>query len=445
MSSHMLDQVRALIDRHALLRADEPVWVAVSGGLDSMVLLHVLRSLGYTCQVAHVDHGLRGAESEADRDLVKEYCRERGVVCLVHEVDVRERMERTGASVQMAARSLRLEWFNTLLDQGPHQLAMAHHADDAVETFIMGSMQGLGLHGWEAIPVRSGAFVRPLLECTRAGIEAYAHQHGITWREDASNADTSYLRNRVRHELLPIMEKWRPGSSRNILRSIRAFTEMKGLAERSIRRSLDTLATSADGTLRVPFEVIQRTGLPFLTLQHLLRERGFHPDQLIAMLESIRTKKVGAMYLHGEHQVLVDRAELVIGKATGPLRNWQIPSAADFPLEAPLVAEVSGPEAVDHGSGRKVAWVDADQLIYPLQLRPWRAGDRLRPVGLGGSKLVSDILIDAKVPRDRKERTYVLCDPERIIWLCGHRLAEEVAATSSTRRVMRLEWMVKDE
>ena len=167
----MRERVARTIARHALLQPGEALWVAVSGGVDSMVLLHVLRSLGHPVQVVHVDHGLRGPESDADRALVRDHCAKHGIPFHVEVVDVRAAMERMGGSVQMAARAERYAVFERLMNSGPHKLAMAHHADDVVETALMNLLQGMGQHGWKSIPVKRAGFIRPLIDQDRAAIE----------------------------------------------------------------------------------------------------------------------------------------------------------------------------------------------------------------------------------------------------------------------------------
>ena len=440
MPLEMRDAVRTAIAKDQLADPNEPLWVAVSGGVDSMVLLHVLRSLGHPCHVAHVDHGLRGAASDGDRAFLEHYCKDNDIPFVAHHVEVRAAMEATGSSVQMAARELRLEWFNKLVLSGPEKLAMAHHADDSIETFFMGLLQGMGSQGWAGIPVRSGPFIRPLLNIGRKQILEYAFTNSIPWREDASNADTSYLRNRVRHELLPLLETWRPGTHRNLQRNTRLANELQGLATRRFTEVLKDVVPDADGSLRLPFTVITDSEAPFLFLHHVLRHKGFHPDRLAAILTSIEERNVGAIFLHGACQVLVDRKELVIGEVKGPFPIWQLNNPDHVPLEAPLSIEAAPLASMDLGVGRHVAWLDADRVSFPLTLRPWVHGDRITPIGLGGTKLVSDLLIDAKVPRDRKQSTYVLVQGDKVLWLCGHRLAEGIGASAATHKMLRVEW-----
>jgi len=436
----MLDSVRAFLHKNRLLAPGGPTWVAVSGGADSMVLLHVLRELGYPCHVAHVDHGLRGAESDADRAFVQDYCHAQRIPFVAHRVDVMSHAALTGTSTQMAARTLRYAWFNALVRNGPDRMALAHHADDAVETFFMGMMQGMGLHGWETIPLRSGSFIRPLLGCRREEILDYARANHIPWREDASNADTHYLRNRIRHELLPQLEEWRPGTHHNLTRNVHLFRELDQLAQEAVNAAIHGLVPGSDGTLRVPFDRLRLHGAPLLTLHHLLRAKDFHPDQLESILQAVDQKRTGAVFLRGGHQVAVDRTELVIGSVPGQLPAWLIGSLTNVPRDLPMLITTGAIADSDVANEAKVVRLDPDALVFPLALRPWREGDRMRPAGLGGSKLISDILIDAKVPLDRKQRTYVLVQQDRIIWLCGHRLAEGIRSAPDSTNALRFEW-----
>lgn len=433
----MIEEVRLAIERKRLAGPGEPLWVAVSGGVDSMVLLHILRELGHPCKVAHVDHGLRGGASAGDREFVRSHCARHDIPCEVHHVDVRAHAAATGMSIQMAARDLRMDWFHMLSRAGPHQVAMAHHADDAVETFFIGLVRGMGARGWGGIPAQHGPIIRPLLDIPRASIEAYAQLHGIPWREDASNADKAYLRNRIRHELLPMLERWRPGTQRNLARNIRLFAEFDALARNAMQGVLDPIVTDQDGVQRVPLRLFQGTA-PLLLLHALLRDKGFHPEMLEALLEAARTHQVGARFHGDEVVVFVDRHELVIAPAGSESPSWTILAPSDWPHDAPVRMRPALAAEIDPSAGPQAAWLDLDQLHFPLELRPWRPGDRMRPAGLGGSKLISDILIDLKVPLERKRRCYVLAEPQRIVWLCGFRLAEGVKASAGSRSVLLL-------
>lgn len=434
----MIDEVRRTMRVHGLASPGQPLWVAVSGGIDSMVLLHVLRALGHSCHVAHVDHGLRGPESDADREFVVAHCAELGVPCTVRQVDVKSRASMSDESTQMAARALRLGWFKELAASGPGRVALAHHADDAMESFFLGLMRGLGAGGWSGIRPRTDIFLRPLIEVERSTIVGYAEEHGIPWREDASNADSTYLRNRVRHELLPLFDQWRPGTRHNLNRNMRLFAELDLLARAAGAEVIRKARTDADGVVRVPFAAVLDQA-PLIVLHRLLRDKGFHPDRIGDILSAIRDERTGSRFPGDGVEVIVDRDELVITPQRLAAGSFRFVHPNDAPHDAPLRITTSAFKEVDPAVGPSTAWLDADRIAWPLELRPWRHADRMRPDGLGGSKLISDILTDAKIPGDKKDRALVLADAERIIWLCGHRIAEGVKATAGSSRVLRMD------
>lgn len=417
----MIERVRRYMDLQGLAPTGGPLWVAVSGGVDSMVLLHVLRRLGHPCYVAHVDHGLRGAESDGDRAFVEAYCAEHGIPVRTTRVDVAAATD-AGRSVQMVARELRYAWFDGLIAEGPARMALAHHADDAVETLLMGLMRGTGPRSLAGIPARRGPFIRPLLGESRAAILAYADEHKVPFREDASNSDTKYLRNRVRHELLPLMERIRPGTMQVLRRSSVLLHEAGDVLHHHLVRSVEELSAEGDA-LHVPFDRLRNAMAPAALLLHLLEGHGFHPDEVPRIQQAVHDGTTGARFLSATYEVHVDREELVIMPRLVPLPEWVIAAPDAVPADAPIRIENLVPGHVAQGGG-DTALLRVERLTFPCVLRPWRAGDRMRPAGLGGSKLISDILIDAKVPRYRKPAVHVLVSGGRIVWCCGHRVAE---------------------
>jgi tRNA(Ile)-lysidine synthase len=417
----MIERVRRYMRLNGLATAGEPLWVAVSGGVDSMVLLHVLRRLGHPCQLAHVDHGLRGAESDGDRAFVEAYCAEHGIPVRTTRVDVTDALSQ-GKSVQMAARELRYAWFEELIAEGPVQMALAHHADDAVETLLMGLMRGMGPRSLGGIPPRRGPFIRPLLGESRAAILAYAEEHQVPFRDDSSNDDPKYLRNRVRHEVLPLLEQVRPGAMQALRRSTVLLHEAGEVLRDELSDRIADLPVEGEG-LHLPFDRLQGMAAPHALLSHVLEGRGFHPDEVGRILRAGQDRNTGARFLSDTHAVHVERDELVIAPLRPAVPEWTIGSPDAVPPAAPIRFQRVVP---DHGSREEpfTVLLRADRLVFPCLLRPWRAGDRMRPAGLGGSKLISDILIDAKVPRHRKAGVHVLISGGEIAWCCGHRVAE---------------------
>jgi len=436
MRSQLLDDVRRFVRRERMLEPQEPLLVAVSGGIDSMVLLHVLRSLGHRCSVLHVDHGLRGAESDADRSFVEEHCRREGIPFRWKKVDAGAHAGSEGLSIQMAARELRYGFFAEVWKEQPLKTALAHHADDAVETLLMHLMRGVGASGWSTIPPVSGVFVRPLMGVDRHAIEAYAAEHAISFREDSSNAEAKYLRNRVRHELLPLMESMRPGAKRTMARGVKVLRELELAGE--MVRSVEPLSLTEERALRIPFSAVENSPTPTLLLHQLLRHLGFHPDALERLHDAILERNTGAEFLAGGWRAIVDRDSVIVElvRTESPVFTIDAHQQAGATAGFRWSFGEGGPFEVPSSLNEVV--LDADRLDFPVEVRRWRAGDRMRPIGLGGSKLISDILIDAKVPRTQKDMAHVLLSGQEVAWLVGHRIGEGFQATAASQRVLRI-------
>lgn len=439
----MLAEVRRTIRREAMLKSGEPVWVAVSGGVDSMVLLHVLHCLGHPVQVAHVDHGLRGAESDADRAFVEAQAGKLGLPFRAVRVDVKSVAD--GSSVQMAARQLRYQWFKALLREGPPVIALGHHADDRAETLLLHLLRGIGARGWNGMPavtrLEEGRVCRPLLGVGRKEIAAYAAAHGIAFREDASNRDPKYLRNRVRNELVPFLEDLRPGARNALAHSAEALHGLARTASRQLEHEARTIRPGTDGSLSVPLKTLKRSAAPQLLLLHLLRPDSPHPDLVARILEAVESGATGSRFQVGRRWATLDREALVVdhgpvGFPTFTIFREHLPQGSAGPFKWATVLASN----VDLGEGMNTAWLDLATLDFPLVLRPWRHGERMRPIGLRGSKLISDILTDGHADSSTKPGTYVLASGERIIWLVGHRVAEGHSPAANTKEVLRIDY-----
>lgn len=439
----MLAEVRRTIRREAMLKSGEPVWVAVSGGVDSMVLLHVLHCLGHPVWVAHVDHGLRGAESDADRAFVEAQAGKLGLPFRAVRVDVKSVAD--GSSVQMAARQLRYQWFKALLREGPPVIALGHHADDRAETLLLHLLRGIGARGWNGMPavtrLEEGRVCRPLLGVGRKEIAAYAAAHGIAFREDASNRDPKYLRNRVRNELVPFLEDLRPGARNALARGAEALRGLALAATRQLQREARTIGPEADGSLRIPLKNLQGSAAPQLLLMHLLHAYNPHPDQVVQIMEAVGSRSTGARFQVGKRWATLDREALVVdhgpvGFPTFTIFREHLPQGS----AGPFIWATAQASKVDLGKGMNTAWLDLATLDLPMVLRPWRHGDRMRPIGLRGSKLISDILTDGHADSSARPGTYVLTSGDRIIWLVGHRVAEGHSPASDTKEVLRIDY-----
>jgi tRNA(Ile)-lysidine synthase len=340
----------------------------------------------------------------------------------------------------MAARELRYAVFHRCVEKGPHRLAMAHHADDAVETLFIHLLQGMGTRGWGGIPLQSGPFIRPLLEVSRSAIRAYAKEKNIPFREDASNADPAYLRNRIRHELMPLIGELRHGADVVLRRDMVRNREVNGVLGQWLDATASQWQPDAQGTLRVPASSVLNCAAPTLLLTHLLRDLDLHPDRIAEILKALRADHTGAQFYAAGKMVHVDRGYLVIAHGASPRRDpWVIHAWDALPADLPVSVQVLPPEADAGPLTRHVLVAELGALPMPVVLRPWRTGDRFRPAGMTGTKLVSDLLIDEKVPLHQKAGIHVLESRGAIVWVCGLRVADGLPMDQSRPRV-RLAW-----
>ncbi len=437
----MRNEVLRMIRAHGMLHPKQHLWVAVSGGVDSMVLLHVLHHLAYRCQVVHVDHGLRGEESDADAAFVEEQAKALGLPFRLVRVDLSRAGK--GLSVQMAAREARYAAFRGLLGNRSDAVALAHHADDLAETLVLNLMRGAGVHGWAGmrpvVPLEKGRICRPLLGVRKDAILQYALEHGIAYREDSSNKAPKYLRNRVRRELLPLMEELRPGTVKNLVRAAGLLGEMATAAAAYAHGQLGPLRAAADGSLKFPLGAVRNSPTPRLLLRQLVAHLDPHPDVLEQLLVAVQQQATGAVFDLGPQQLVVERDHLVLSVPQLGFPTFTLTEAAQgrsgqFHWRPCPVAEV------DLSTGPATAWLDLAKLRFPLVLRPWQAGDRMQPIGLGGSKLVSDLLTDAHVPSAERAGRYVLLSGGEVAWLAGLRVAEGFNPGTQTQDVLRVEW-----
>ncbi len=443
-------RVAAFAAERGLLAPGEAVVVGVSGGVDSVTLLHVLVEAGFRPIAAHVNYGLRGADSEEDEALVRFLCAAWGVPLHV------ERATLSG-SVQAEARRVRYGFFaRVAAETGAAKVATAHHRDDQAETLLLHLFRGAGPRGLAGMPVRrplaSGSpveVVRPLLLASRAEIEAYAREHGLRWREDASNVEGSYRRTALRRDVLPAIEEVFGEDVRERLATtaelLRAFLDSgaalaAGGALDEVQGDLDGLPALSTAALRAMPEV-QRRGVLLDALRRLAPDAP-RSAATVSEIEALLEAQPGRRVVWPSLTVWRDREHLVFEPGESgaePFEASVAPGRTETPfgaLDVELLPEP--PRSFDPSPWVEV--VDADRLGFPLALRSWRPGDAFRPLGLEGEKKVSDLLTDRKVPPQERARQLVLLSGGAVVWVVGHRLGEAFGVGPGTRRAARLVW-----
>jgi len=453
---------RATTGRLCMLPGDAPVLALVSGGADSVCLLRLLAAgdLGDTgpLSVLHVNHRLRGADADADAGFVRALCEELGVACTVVDFDVAAYAEAEGLNLEDAGRRVRYRFAEEALDAAcaaarvrPERgrIAVAHTRDDRVETFLMRAITGSGAGGLASIPYVRGRIVRPLLDCDRAAVRDHLCGLGQPWREDASNSDTSRLRALVRAEIVPVAEKVNPAFRETLARSIDLLAGDDALLSRMAADfSRDFAEVTAEGRLEFDraFMSTLHPAMARRTVRSAIVEAFPEASRLeAAHVEAIVEGLANDAFARDVPPGLRAEAEygrLVVSRAGShpPVLApclLPLPGNADLGGAGSIAAELVDPGALS-GDADSVT-IDAGDALA-LVVDAVRPGDRMRPLGMTGSRKLSDILVDAKVPRRRRGVVPVVRDGERIVWLAGVRMSEEYRVGPGTRRAVRLTW-----
>ena len=434
----MLSTIQAYIAQHQLLRPAALVIVGLSGGADSVALLHLLTRLGYPCVAAHCNFHLRADESDADADFAQQTAEALGLPFRRIDFDTADYARQHGVSIEMAARTLRYEWFDTLRRElGAEAIAVAHHRDDNVETVLLNLIRGTGLSGLCGMRPRNGHIVRPLLSVDRHQIVRWLVDRHLPFRTDSSNASDVYRRNFVRLRLLPLMEQLNPSVRDAILRMAGHLTDVEAIYRNAIDRHRAHLI-DADG--RISIDALLRSPAPQAVLFELLTPYGFTPSQCADIARALSGES-GRSFVapDGRWHLLKDRLHLILYPADEVSAD-AFTLAPGSELTAPIrlsLEERIVDEAFTISRSPHVATFDADRITLPLTLRRWRAGDSFVPFGMTGRKKLSDYFSDHKFSLLRKAAAWILCDASgRILWIVGHRTDNRFRITSKTRRAL---------
>lgn len=442
----LADRFRRYVAEQGLFTGEDRLLLAVSGGVDSMVMLSLFARCGYTAAVAHCNFQLRGAESDGDEVLVAEQARKYGLECYNKRFDTTGEMERTGDSMEMTARRLRYDWFHSLCDEhGYTAIAIAHHIDDSIETFFINLLRGTGLRGLTGIGNRMGRVVRPMMFATRREILEYASAEGIPYREDSSNRSTKYLRNKIRLGLIPMIREINPKFTDLMRSNIEHLTDARRfLVDAVAVRGRELTEHGADGVDLLHAERLEDVSERRFMLYELLSDGyGFKGDTVSALCRALDGGDVGKRFYSREYVAVVERGGMVAVSRIGDDDDCTV-TVPEGASRCYCGNSVLNFERMDIGEIGKfgvpndAAQIDADKLQWPLTLRRWRDGDRFVPFGMTGSKKVGDFLTDCKASTAEKQRQFVLLSGEDIVWLVGRRIDNRYRLTSETENVLKI-------
>ena len=436
------------IARHALLRPDGRVVVAVSGGADSVALLAVLLELGYDCVAAHCNFHLRGDESLRDMRYVETITAQLGVDLYVKDFDVAARCRATGESVEMACRELRYAWFRELLERDYAQaIAVGHHREDQIETFFLNLLRGSGPAGLAGMRYRNNHVVRPLLDASRDEIELYLTHHGLTWVDDSTNATDDYTRNRIRHHLAGRLDELFPGSTQMILRAMDYQRETSDSYSRAVAVAMQRFATDVPGEINLRALLEAEPANAAAWLYESLRSEGFDRSRTDDMLRAATRDGGSFCGGSGSHVREVDHGILRTAHAGSAAEADACEVALTCDIFQPIEIRISRHDVSEFAPERNrlVAYIDVRALSgrHRWMLRPWRRGDRMEPYGMTGTKLLSDIFADARLSAQAKRNQWLLTRDDQIVWAVGLRASSLFNVGPHTKAYLRLEFIPK--
>jgi tRNA(Ile)-lysidine synthase len=426
------------IDKNSLFRFNGTLLAAVSGGMDSVLMVHLLQSSGYKFAIAHCNFQLRGTEADADQQFCKQLAQQLNVAFHTINFDTQNHATENKMSIQMAARELRYQWFEQLRQQFNYTaIALAHHQNDTIETILLNLVRGTGIAGLHGILPKNGHLVRPLLFLSRHEIAQLVKTNGYLYVEDSSNSSTKYARNKLRHEVIPKLQELNPSLEKTFESNLKHFRDLESLLELRLAELKELLLIFVGDEVHLPLDGVKALNPQRLLLFKLLAEYGFNEtsvDDLIAALD----KHPGRVFESAGFKLILDRDKLIIApkdKVVGKTVSINADNnAVDYGAykltvlhdDSPLIIK-DNPFAVS---------VDANKLTYPLSVRAWQQTDSFHPLGMKTRKKLSDFFIGLKIPVHQKTEIPLLINGNGdIIWVGGYRLDDRYKVAENTKKV----------
>jgi tRNA(Ile)-lysidine synthase len=437
----VLEQFLNHIRQNQLCSATDKILLAVSGGVDSMVMLDLFHHTGFDVSVAHCNFQLR-PEAVREQDMVSHLCASKGIPFFVKQFDTLQYANEKGISTQVAARELRYGFFRWLSDaHGYRCIATAHHANDDLETVLLNLVRGTGIDGVTGIPRTNGDLIRPMLFATRAEIITYAMTHQVPWLEDSSNAGNHYSRNLLRNEVVPILKKINPGLERTFLQTLERLRGSRSFSDQWLALQYSKNVSSVGEELH-----IRRDGLQMqhaiVMLWEWVKEFGFRYDQCISILQD---HSPGKRFNSSTHQLVVDREVLIIVPRSEPVHEWHTVQTVDEVVvtqHGQLRFSLLPVSGFKKDCPATIAQLDFHHLKFPLIIRKWEAGDSFVPLGMTHHKKLSDFLIDSKISVLEKGKILVVESGGEIVWVVGHRISDLVKITPTTTEIFLMDFDV---
>ncbi|MDN5200474.1 tRNA lysidine(34) synthetase TilS [Fulvivirgaceae bacterium BMA10] len=437
----MLQEFLDYIKQEELLNEKDHVLLAVSGGIDSVVMAHLFKKSGFYFSLAHCNFSLRGKESDEDEIFVRELANQLDVKCYCRRFDTAQFARNSGQSTQMAARALRYDWFQVLTrEEKIDWIATAHHQNDVLETVLFNLVKGTGIAGLRGIKPKHHNIIRPMLFAQRTSIEEYASQNKLEWREDSSNQSNKYHRNLIRNSIVPILRKINPDLESTLTSTMDKLLEVEKIFLRKVEEVKLHVCEQKDDHHFIDKSEIAKIEGGKIILYELIKPFSFNYSQLNDIYQNCLSGVVGKLYESHDFVLNVDRENLIIIPKSDHTISTFIEEDQDTfdHTWCTLHFEKIERESLQMPTSKRVACLDFEKLNFPLKLRNWKEGDWFYPLGMNHKKKLSDFMIDEKIPLTLKERVLVLTSGSSIVWVVGHRIDHRFRITDNTRMIYKI-------
>ncbi|WP_303317985.1 tRNA lysidine(34) synthetase TilS [Flavivirga abyssicola] len=435
----MLEPFKKHINNKLPFLKESKLLIAISGGIDSIVLTHLCHKLDLNIALAHCNFNLRGKESDADESFVLQLAEDLGLEAFIESFDTKGYSKDSKLSTQMAARKLRYDWFEELASQLQFDYILtAHHADDNLETFLINLSRGTGLEGLTGIPEVNDNIVRPLLPFSREVIETYAKANDFEWREDSSNASSKYLRNKLRHDIVPVLKEINPQLLQNFQTTLKNLNDTADIVEASIEDLLNRAITTIENN-QIVFKVeeFKKLSNPKAYLFEVFKDYGFTEWNDIADLLNAQS---GKQILSPTHRLIKDRDHLLLSEINLETdEEFIVISETDKQVKTGMGILFFDKTDTILVKNNHTIYVDKTLLKYPLTVRTWKEGDLFYPIGMSGKKKLSKYFKDEKLSLLDKENIKLLCSGEDIVWVIGKRADNRFKVNEKTKNILKVE------
>jgi tRNA(Ile)-lysidine synthase len=452
---NLVEKFKEYIKQQNLFQPKDWLLLAVSGGVDSVVLCELCKQAGYDFAIAHCNFQLRGEESERDENFVRELGEKYDVEVLIKKFDTEKYAQENKLSIQVAARELRYKWFNERLTKMKSDLSLegskaplrgvgglltAHHANDNIETLLMNFFKGTGINGLHGILPKQGNIIRPLLFAKKEELAEFAVANNVSFVEDSSNAYDKYTRNYFRNQLIPGLQKVFPQVADNLMNNIDRFREMEILYRQSVNLHTKKLLEQKGNEIHIPVLKLQKTEALNTIIYEIIKDYGFTAHQtgeVIALLKSETGKYIQSV----SHRIFKNRNWLIIAPNENTEAETILIEQNNKQVEfqqGKINIEVFSTQNTKPQTQKHIAQLNAAEIKFPLLLRKWKQGDYFYPLGMQKKKKLSRFFIDQKLSLTQKEKTWVIEMDKKIIWVVGMRINDRFKITDSTKNILQI-------